>query len=86
MRGSSFRGEWKDLVGVADDQPDEQTRYELVWAPVYSRQHQMFDTAPDGENWLAESKPWEPGLTRWKSWVTTLPPGIKRRRRENNYL
>ena len=23
--------EWKDLVGVADHQPDGQTRYELVW-------------------------------------------------------
>ena len=57
MRGSSFRGEWKDLVGVADHQPDGQTRYELVWAPVYSRQNQMLVTAPDGENWLAESKP-----------------------------
>ena len=37
MRGSSFREEWKDLVGVADHQPDGQTRYDLVWAPVYSK-------------------------------------------------
>ena len=70
-----------DLVGVADHQPDGQTRYKLVWAPVYSRQHQMLVTATDGENWLTESKPWKPGLTRWKSGVTTLPSARKRRRR-----
>ena len=39
----------------------------------------MLVNAP--ENWLAEFKPWEPGLIRWKSGVTTLQSGRKPRRR-----
>ena len=40
----------------------------------------MLVIAPDGENWLAESKPWESGLISWKSGDASVRKKTKKKK------